>query len=369
MYFLRSVLCFLHEPVLRDYDNVIKLAFQRLANIQVNISMWTQVTLTTRMGGFGLVSAADLAPSAFLASRALVHGLAVKIRGCSLQTTLHDAALAAWEKQVPAGQRVEDAKRQKSWFQPVLNASKAALQEQHNDAADVARLHGVACPGAGAWLNALPSSTLGLLLSAEEFRIATTLRLGAPVSSAHACVCGTVADERGLHAFVCPRLQSRHARHADCNAVIRRAFQAAHIPTTLEPTGLLRNDGRRPDGATLVPWESGKSMAWDFTCVHRLAPSYAVPASVPGSNVASDAERRKLLKYSDLPSNVLLQPVAVETLGGLGDLTTDFLRQLGRRISDHTSDLRETAFLQQRLAVAVQRGNAACVRESLERHV
>ena len=50
MYFLRSVPCFLHEPVLRDYDNVIKLAFQRLASIQVNISMWTQVTLTTRIG-------------------------------------------------------------------------------------------------------------------------------------------------------------------------------------------------------------------------------------------------------------------------------------------------------------------------------
>ena len=366
MYFLRSGSCFLHESALLDYDNVIKLAFQRLANIQLSASMWTQVTLTTKMGGFGLVSAADLAPSAFLASRALVCELETKIRGCSLQADLHNAALAAWRRQAPSGQQVDDTKRQKSWFQPVLDARQAALLEQHNDAANIARIHGVACPGAGAWLNALPSTTLGLLMSAEEFRIATALRLGAPVSSTHACVRGTVADELGLHALVCPRLQSRHARHADCNAVIRRAFQAAHIPTTLEPTGLLRSDGRRPDGAILVPWESGKSLAWDFTCVHRLALSYALPASVPGSNVASDAERRKLLKYCDLPSNVFLQPVAVETLGGFGETTTDFLRHLGSRISENTNDTRETAFLQQRLAVAVQRGNAACVRESLE---
>jgi len=28
-------------------------------------------------------------------------------------------------------------------------------------------------------------------------------------------------------------------------------------------TGLLRRDGKRPDGATLIPSTKGKSMAWD----------------------------------------------------------------------------------------------------------
>lgn len=235
-----------------------------------------------------------------------------------------------------------------------------------NNLFNTARLHGVACPGAGSWLNAFPSSSLALLLSAEEFRIASALRLGAPVSSAHTCVCGTVADKFGMHALICPRLNSRHARHTECNAVLRRAFSSARTPTTLEPTGLLRNDGRRPDGVTLVPWECGRSLAWDFTCVHRLAASYAIPASVPGSNVARDAEERKRAHYRDLPHNVHLEPIAIETLGGFGDSTVAFLRCLGARISSHTSDARETSFLHQRLSIAVQRGNAACVRETFE---
>ena len=97
-----------------------------------------------------------------------------------------------------------------------------------------------------------------------------------------------------------------------------------------------------------------------------MASSYAVPASVSGSNVARDAEERKRAHYSDLPENVCLEPVAVETLGGFGDSAAVFLRHLGARISEQTHNPRETTFLQQRLSVAVQRGNAACVRETLE---
>ena len=90
---------------------------------------------------------------------------------------------------------------------------------------------------------------------------------------------------------------------------------------------------------------------------------------MPGSNVANNAEIKKLAKYEDLPSNVIMQPVAVETLGGFGETTADFIRLLGSRISEHTNDKRETAFLQQRLAMAVQRGNAASIRETLEQHI
>jgi len=32
-----------------------------------------------------------------------------------------------------------------------------------------------------------------------------------------------------------------------------------------EPAGLSRDDGKRPDGVTLLPWAKGKPMAWDVT--------------------------------------------------------------------------------------------------------
>jgi len=37
------------------------------------------------------------------------------------------------------------------------------------------------------------------------------------------------------------------------------------------PTGLLWTDGKRPDGVSLVPWQSGKSICWDVTVTCPLA--------------------------------------------------------------------------------------------------
>jgi len=44
--------------------------------------------------------------------------------------------------------------------------------------------------------------------------------------------------------------------------MIWRAVKRAQIQAVKEPAGLLRRDGKRPDGATLIPWARGKSMAW-----------------------------------------------------------------------------------------------------------
>jgi len=34
---------------------------------------------------------------------------------------------------------------------------------------------------------------------------------------------------------------------------------------------LFRTDGKRPDGLTLVPWQSGRSICWDVTVIYPLA--------------------------------------------------------------------------------------------------
>jgi hypothetical protein len=60
-------------------------------------------------------------------------------------------------------------------------------------------------------------------------------------------------------------------------------------------------------------------------------------------------------------------PVAIETFGALGDEATAFLTELGRRIAAVTLDRRSTAFLMQRISVALQRGNAACIHHSIQR--
>jgi hypothetical protein len=46
-----------------------------------------------------------------------------------------------------------------------------------------------------------------------------------------------------------------------------------HVNSTLEPKGLPRNNGKRPDGMTLVPWIKGQPLVWDVTIVDTLAGS------------------------------------------------------------------------------------------------
>ena len=77
--------------------------------------------------------------------------------------------------------------------------------------------------------------------------------------------------------------------------------------------------------------------------------------------VADGAEHRKKLKYSNFDSTHLFTPVAIETLGAMGKEALSFLKELGRCILTSTCEPQAYQLLLQRVAVAVQRGNAAAV--------
>ena len=92
-----------------------------------------------------------------------------------------------------------------------------------------------------------------------------------------------------------------------------------------------------------------------------LAASHLNHTVVSPGSVAKDAEDWKTAKYLTLVPLYNFKPIAVETLGALGDCATDFFQSLGQRISVATGEPRSSQFLFQRLSVAIQRGNAACV--------
>jgi hypothetical protein len=53
--------------------------------------------------------------------------------------------------------------------------------------------------------------------------------------------------------FVClTAFGSQSTRHT--TRIINRSLTSIHINSTLEPNKLSRDDGKRPDGMTLVPW-------------------------------------------------------------------------------------------------------------------
>jgi hypothetical protein len=229
------------------------------------------------------------------------------------------------------------------------------------DECAAARLLASRAPGSGAWLSAIPCASLGLNLDDSALRVAVGLRLGAPLVLQHQCSCGATVDKLGHHGLACKRSAGRHLRHNLLNDTILRALQSAGIAAVREPPGLARTDAKRPDGATLVPWTRGRCLLWDATCPDTLAPSYVQrSASEPGA-AAALAEIKKSAKYSALAVAHEFVPLAIETLGTWGKEGLGFVNELGRRISVVSGDQRATAFLKQRLALAVQRGNAAAV--------
>ena len=57
--------------------------------------------------------------------------------------------------------------------------------------------------------------------------------------------------------------------------------------------------------------------------------------------------------------------VAEEELGGIGDDSYLFLKSLGRRNFESTSEKLTFNFFRQRIALTVQRGNAICILEAI----
>ena len=122
-----------------------------------------------------------------------------------------------------------------------------------------------------------------------------------------------------------------------------------------------RGDGKRPDGVTIFPYNRGKNLCWDSTCVDTYCSSTVISTAITPGAAADRAEREKRRKYRALSHRYIFEPVAVESSGVLGSTTLPFLRGLGRRISSRTGESRETSWLFQRISIAVVRGNAASI--------
>ena len=71
----------------------------------------------------------------------------------------------------------------------------------------------------------------------------------------------------------------------------------AGYPSIKGPHGLLRSDGKRPDGITLIPWREGRSATWDVTVTHTVATSYLGLTSECAAAAAEAAAKRKEDKY------------------------------------------------------------------------
>ena len=365
-YILRCSPCY-NSQLLLHYDVLIKETLQDILNISLSDAAWKQATLPIKTGGIGIRLSSQIALPAFLSSCTSSSDLVLKLLPLHLHSSagLHDqlftSAVDEWKILSGLNQPPVLSSKQKAWDKPLVKiASEQVLSAAHNQAG-IARLTAVAAPHSGDFLQAFPCSAVGTRMDNTTLRIAVALRLGAPICAPHSCICGVPVDESGVHGLSCRQSAGRHSRHNALNDLIKRSLATAEIPSRLEPSSLSRSDGKRPDGLTMMPWKHGRCLVWDVTCSDTLAPSHLNNAiSGPGA-VASTAESKKRLKYDEISRTFLFIPIAVETLGALGEDASAFFKDLGARIKCVTKEQRAYEYLMQRVSVAIQRNNAVCV--------
>ena len=362
---LRTSPAHFHPAGLRRVDACVRRTFVECTNVGLTDEAWTQATLPIRYGGLGVRSITDLAIICHVASLHSSLDLMRQIY-CSDNNQVVPpqltAAVAAFRRKfpdadIPVG---NIAKSQRAWDDISSDKQFDALVEPSNQI-HRARLMAAKEPYSGSWLKAVPLPKLGLHLDDATVRVSVALRLGAPVCEPHSCRCGRRVDRLGHHGLSCRYSAGRLPRHANLNDVVKRALTSAGIPAWLEPVGLDRGDGRRPDGVTVYPYNQGKCLVWDATCVDTFCASALINAAITPGSAAASAEDRKRSKYASLADRYQFEPIAVETSGVLGPSTTAFLQRLGKRITAQSGNRRETAWLFERLSIAVTRGNAASI--------
>ena len=358
-YVLRASPAYLQRAELLSFDESLRVAVASITNVALQGSSWDQACLPVNSGGLGFRRAADVSLPAFLsslhASGELVEAILSQVN--MAETSELGEAEEAWGRVSGGAAAPNLLGSQKEWDMPCVRTVFDGLL---GDADQVgrARLLAAACQESGAWLHAVPVPSLGTALSPDVLRVAIALRVGAGVCEPHTCRCGRMMDKRGLHGLSCRYSAGRHPRHAALNDVVKRALQSAGLPSILEPPGLDRGDGSRPDGITVFPYRHGKPFVWDCTCVDTFAESHLNSSAVAAGCAAREAEVRKRRKYAGLGEAYMFEPIAIETTGVYGATTAIIVKEIGRRIYQATGDVRESSWLRQRLSLAVQRGNA-----------
>ena len=367
-YILRASPAYRSTEILTEFDMTLVAALSTVTNVHFEGDSLVQAVLPVRLGGLGIRMSKDIALPAFIsslhASQSLVDTILCKVQRVGDREL--EMALGVWNERHtgPALDVDADLSRQRTWDLPLAETTAAGLLERA-DQISRARLLAAGLRESGLWLHALPTPVLGTLLDSETFRVSIALRVGAEVCSTHTCRCGRVMDARGLHGLSCKYSAGRHPRHAALNEIVMRSLRSAGIPSILEPVGIDRDDGRRPHGITVFPFSNGRCLCWDATCVDTYASTHLNNAALVPGEAAKLAEERKRLKYAALAVRYRFEPISLETTGFYDGTTGTLLSEIGRRTTEVTGDPRETVWLEQRIGLAVQRGNAFSILASV----
>ena len=134
---------------------------------------------------------------------------------------------------------------------------------------------------------------------------------------AHICPYDATVSARGTHGVSCKMSTGSSFRLHQINYLIWRALKRSDAPAAKEPAGLLRDDGKRPNGFTLVPWQNGRCLTWNATMVNTLATCYLASTSSHNCSTAEGASIRNKIEVCRHHTNPHFRS------GGRGNLRTN----------------------------------------------
>ena len=343
---------------------ILRNSMSSITNVEFSDSSWTQASLPARSGGLGIRKSTDISLPSFISSALSASSLVEAILSSVTDLAPFEipAVIELWKARGPGLVEPEGEYgfRQRAWDRPLIALIQKSLLESADQFAR-ARLLASSQPESGAWVSAIPVPSLGTQMNPEELRIAMALRTGSKICVKHLCKCRKNADEYGYHLLSCQFNEGRHPRHAAINDIIWRALRSAGLASTLEPVGLNRGDGKRPDGITTFAFSEGRNLCWDATCVNTFSETSVNDTAIEAGQAAAKAENAKRSKYPDLVRRYRFEPVAIETSGVFGPSTRSIVNEIGKRISEKTGEKRETFWLKQRLSIAIQKGNSLSI--------
>jgi hypothetical protein len=371
-----------------------------------------QLRWPLRIGGFGLTSALEIAPAAYLAGAActlqssrtfapvwsgvahfdptwpLYAAVADGIRRIS-ETDARLAALCSPDKLakisasvLPTGaetfvQDIRALSTESCLLQSALTHRISTLshiarvtqieRRGTRGHAELARLKALTEKESSLWLRVLPTEPF-LELPDVKWQWAAHLRLGmeVPMCEGASALCEhtQAASEGGGWHPLCCSAQSSAAINRRHHAVVNRIAHFSrilHLIPRTEPADLDPEKERRPDIQLDLP---DVTLLGDVTISHPDAKKWQHTAALRGVEPVGDsrqAEKDDLYAPMAAALGMQFSAIVLYTYGGFHHTALSFIRQLGRALDPATCLVSHTKWkkdLMEHIAVAVQRGNA-----------
>ena len=285
------------QKVYDEFDQLQYSALESIIGAPLPNLAKQQASLPVSFSGLGLRSASTHASAAFLSS---VAQSLVKVNEILKDDAHHlsiDAPLALFRTAVgslPPTVMEELAdpngnKSQKHLSYLIDSNLHANLLNEVDNAGDTrssARLRSLTLPFSGAFLNAVPSHTLGLSIIPENFRYSLLYRLGLPVYNEDLpCpACGKDSDRYGDHTITCATENERIFRHDSIRDAIFEQARHAGLSPIKEARSLVACSQSRP-GDIFVPNWRGRQTAFGVAVTSPLRQT-ALPRSSTSAGFA-----------------------------------------------------------------------------------